>query len=65
MDIKLSGNVIIRHQSVPECQWCDKAKEYFEEKGMKYTVIISTLLNLYIPKLLIVSIVYSYLLRKI
>ena len=41
MDIKLSGNVIIRHQSVPECQWCDKAKEFFEEKGLKYTVINS------------------------
>ena len=41
MDIKLSGNVIIRHQSVPECQWCDKAKELFEEKGLKYTVINS------------------------
>ena len=41
MQVNLTGNVIIRHQSVPECQWCDKAKEYLEEKGLKYTVINS------------------------
>ena len=41
MDVKLTGNVIIRHQSIPECEWCDKAKEYLEEKGLKYTVINS------------------------
>ena len=41
MNIDLKGNVIIRHQSIPDCQWCDKAKELFEEKGMKYSVINS------------------------
>lgn len=41
MDVRLTGNVIIRHQSIPECEWCDKAKEYLEEKGLKYTVINS------------------------
>tara|TARA_B100000902_G_C26716241_1_gene624341 strand:+ start:178 stop:438 length:261 start_codon:yes stop_codon:yes gene_type:complete len=41
MQVNLTGNVIIRHQSVPECQWCDKAKEYLEEQGLKYTVIDS------------------------
>jgi len=41
MNIDLTGNVIIRHQSIPDCQWCDKAKELFEEKGMKYSVINS------------------------
>ena len=41
MQVNLTGNVIIRHQSVPECKWCDKAKEYLEEKGLKYTVINS------------------------
>ena len=41
MDIELNGNVIIRHQSVPDCEWCDKSKEFLDEKGIKYTVIIS------------------------
>ena len=31
MNIDLKGNVIIRHQSIPDCQWCDKAKEYLDE----------------------------------
>ena len=41
MDISLNGNVIIRHQSIPDCEWCDKAKEYLDDKGQKYTVINS------------------------
>ena len=41
MDIELNGNVIIRHQSVPDCEWCDKSKEFLDEKGIKYTVINS------------------------
>ena len=41
MNIDLNGNVIIRHQSVPDCEWCDKSKEFLDEKGIKYTVINS------------------------
>ena len=41
MDIELNGNVIIRHQSVPDCEWCDKSKEFLDEMGIKYTVINS------------------------
>ena len=41
MDIELNGNVIIRHQSVPDCEWCDKSKEFLDEKGIKYTIINS------------------------
>ena len=41
MNLNLTGNVIVRHQSIPDCQWCDKAKELLEEKGMKYSVINS------------------------
>ena len=41
MEINLTGNVIIRHQAVPNCEWCDKAKELLDEKGMKYSVITS------------------------
>ena len=41
MNIDLNGNVIIRHQSVPDCEWCDKTKELLDEKGIKYTIINS------------------------
>ena len=41
MEINLKGNVIIRHQAVPDCEWCDKSKEFLDEKGIKYTVINS------------------------
>ena len=32
MEINLKGNVIIRHQAVPDCEWCDKAKALLDEK---------------------------------
>jgi glutaredoxin len=41
MEIKLRKNVIVRHQSVPDCEWCDKAKLYLDEKKLPYTVINS------------------------
>ena len=41
MEINLTGNVIIRHQAVPNCEWCDKAKALLDEKGMKYSIITS------------------------
>ena len=41
MNLELNGNVIIRHQSVPDCEWCDKTKELLDEKGIKYTIINS------------------------
>ena len=41
MNLELNGNVIIRHQSVPDCEWCDKSKEFLDEKGIKYTIINS------------------------
>ena len=41
MNLELNGNVIIRHQSVPDCEWCDKSKEFLDEKGIKNTVINS------------------------
>ena len=41
MEINVNGNVIVRHQSIPDCEWCDKAKTYLEEKDLKFTVINS------------------------
>ena len=41
MDLKITGNVIIKHKKVPECEWCDKAKELLDEKEIPYTLIES------------------------
>jgi len=41
MNINLTGKIIIRHQSIPDCEWCDKSKELLDQKGIKYTVINS------------------------
>ena len=39
MNIELNGNVIIRHQAIPDCHRCDNAKKLLEEKGLKYSII--------------------------
>ena len=41
MNITINKNAIIRHKSVPDCQWCDKAKELLDEKGLSYCMIES------------------------
>ena len=40
MNIELN-NVLVRHQSVPDCDWCDKSKDLLDQKGIKYTIIDS------------------------
>ena len=39
MNIELNGNVIIRHQAIPDCDKCDNAKKLLDEKGLKYSII--------------------------
>ena len=41
MDITINKNAIIRHKSIPDCEWCDKAKAYLDEKKLTYAVIES------------------------
>tara|TARA_B100000949_G_scaffold85555_1_gene76444 strand:- start:22326 stop:22583 length:258 start_codon:yes stop_codon:yes gene_type:complete len=41
MNIELNGNVIVRHKSVPDCEWCDKAKALLDEKNLPYAVVDS------------------------
>ena len=55
MNIELN-NVLVRHQSVPECDWCDKSKDLLDQKGIKYTIIDSDkkfIWNLFASTLLI------------
>lgn len=40
MNIELN-NVLVRHQSVPDCDWCDKSKDLLDQKGIKFTIIDS------------------------
>ncbi len=41
MNIELNGNVIVRHKSVPNCEWCDKAKTLLDEKKLPYAIVDS------------------------
>jgi glutaredoxin len=40
MNIELN-NVLVRHQSVPDCDWCDKSKDLLDQKGIKFKIIDS------------------------
>ena len=39
MNIDLQGNVLIRHQSIPDCQKCEESKKILDQKKIKYTII--------------------------
>ena len=39
MNIDLQGNVLIRHQSIPDCQKCDESKKILDQNKIKYTII--------------------------
>ena len=39
MKIDLQGNVLIRHQSIPDCQKCEESKKILDQNKIKYTVI--------------------------
>ena len=39
MNIDLQGNVLIRHQSIPDCQKCEESKKILDQNKIKYTII--------------------------
>ena len=39
MNIDFQGNVLIRHQSIPDCQKCEESKKILDQNNIKYTVI--------------------------
>ena len=39
MNIELHGNVLIRHQSIPDCQKCEDSKKILDQNKIKYTLI--------------------------
>ena len=41
MDITLSGNILIKHKKLPDCEFCDKCENLLNEKGISFTTIYS------------------------
>ena len=41
MDITLSGNILIKHKKLPDCEFCDKCENLLSEKGISFTTIYS------------------------
>ena len=41
MDITLSGNILIKHKKLPDCEFCDKCEHLLNEKGISFTTIYS------------------------
>ena len=39
MNIDLQGNVLIRHQSIPDCQKCEESKKILDQNKIKYSII--------------------------
>ena len=39
MNFDFQGNVLIRHQSIPDCQKCEESKKILDQNNIKYTVI--------------------------
>ena len=41
MDIKLNGNILIKHKKLPDCEFCEKCENLLNQKGISYTTIYS------------------------
>ena len=41
MDIKLSGNILIKHKKLTNCEFCEKSEFLLNQKGVSFTTIYS------------------------
>ena len=41
MDIKLSGNILIKHKKLTDCEFCEKSEMLLNMKGVSFTTIYS------------------------
>ena len=41
MDIKLNGNILIKHKKLPDCEFCEKCENLLNQKGISFTTIYS------------------------
>ena len=41
MDIKLSGNILIKHKQLTNCEFCEKSETLLDMNGVSFTTIYS------------------------
>ena len=41
MEIKLKGNLLIKHKKLPDCDFCEKCEDLLNQKGISFTTIYS------------------------
>ena len=41
MDIKLSGNILIKHKKLTNCEFCEKSETLLDMNGVSFTTIYS------------------------
>lgn len=41
MDIRLNGNIIVKHKKLPDCEFCEKCENLLDQKGISFTTIYS------------------------
>jgi len=41
MDIKISGNILIKHKKLTNCEFCEKSEILLNMKGVSFTTIYS------------------------
>ena len=41
MDIKISGNILIKHKQLTNCEFCEKSEKLLNMKGVSFTTIYS------------------------
>ena len=41
MNIKLNGNILIKHKKLPDCEFCEKCENLLNQKGFSFTTIYS------------------------
>ena len=39
MNIKLNGNILIKHKKLPDCEFCEKCENLLNEKAISFTTI--------------------------
>ena len=41
MEIKLKGNLLIKHKKLPDCEFCEKSEDLLNQNGISFTTVYS------------------------
>tara|TARA_Y100001970_G_scaffold124467_1_gene154158 strand:+ start:2017 stop:2265 length:249 start_codon:yes stop_codon:yes gene_type:complete len=41
MEIKIKGNLLIKHKKLPDCDFCEKSEDLLNRNGISFTTIYS------------------------